>query len=93
MATYHLFNIKEENKAMVLTQEQDVAFYRMAAQLLFVSERARRDIQTDVVFLTPHVNKIDEYYQGKLKTLLKYLKGKINMKLKVTVNYMYILKK
>ena len=46
----HLFQISEENEAMVLPDKQAVAFRHMAAQLLFVSERARRDIQTDLAF-------------------------------------------
>ena len=48
----------------------------MVEQLLFISERDRRYIQLNVVFLTTCVNNSDEDSWGDLKRLLKYLKVK-----------------
>jgi len=45
------------------------------AQLLFVTMRCRRDIQTAVAFLTTRVKEPDEDDWAKLKRVLKYLHG------------------
>ncbi len=58
--TNHLFRIREEEKAVLLPEEQASAFHHAVAQLLFLSGRARRDIQTAVSFLTTRVKKPDE---------------------------------
>ena len=44
----------------MLPEEQAVTFHRVTAQLLFVSQQARRDIQTEVAFLTTRVKEPDE---------------------------------
>ncbi len=53
------------------------------AQLLFMSTRARQDIQTAVAFLTTRVKNPDENDWGKLKRVLKYLNGTRYLKLRV----------
>ena len=55
------------------------------AQLLFLSARARRDIQLPVAFLTTRVKEPDEDDWGKLKRCLSYLKGTLHMKLTLEV--------
>ena len=55
------------------------------AQLLFLSQRARPDMQTLVSFLTKHVRSPDEDDWKKLKRGLMYLKGTMHMKLNITV--------
>ena len=62
----------------------------MVEQLLFISERDRRYIQLNVVFLTTCVNNSDEDSWGDLKRLLKYLKVKRHMKLTLTLDSMYM---
>ena len=49
-AADHLFKIREDRKP--LTEEQAALFHHFTAKLLFLSGRARRDIQTAVAFLT-----------------------------------------
>lgn len=56
----------------------------MVAQLLFLSSRARRDIQTPVDFLTTRVKNLDEDDWGKLKRVLKYLNGTMTLDLRLT---------
>jgi hypothetical protein len=68
-----------------------VQFHHSVAQLLFVSTRVRRDIQTVVAFLTTRVKKPDEDDWGKLKRLLKYLKGTKHMKLTLRVDNLGIM--
>ena len=56
------------------------------AQLLFLSCRARRDIQTAVSFLTTRVKAPDEDDWGKLKRVLRYLRGTLYLKLRLSVD-------
>ena len=51
---------------------------------MFINYRAHQEIQTVVAFLTTRVKKTDEGDWGKLKRILRYLKG--NMKLKLTLS-------
>ena len=62
-------------------EEQALAFHHMVAQLLFMGKQARWDIQTAVVFLTARVKSPDKEDWGKLKQVLKYLKGTKYLKL------------
>ena len=91
-AADHLFNVRDASEAKYLTEEQAKHFHHAVAQLLFVSARARRDIQTAVSFLTTRVKKPDEDDWGKLKRVLKYLKGTLHMKLTITVDDLSIIK-
>jgi len=54
--------------------------------------RARRDIQTAVVFLTTRLKSPDEDDWGKLKRVLRYLNGTKYLKLSISVNNLGILK-
>ena len=54
----------------------------------FSDMRARPGIQTDIAFLTKRVRGPDEDDWGKLKRVLKYLKGTRNMNLTLTVENM-----
>ena len=57
-----------------------------------MSSRARRDIQTAVAFLTTRAKAPDEDDWGRLKRVLKYLKGTIGLKLTLSVDDMSIIK-
>ena len=70
-AADHLFQTREDGKK--LPEEQAAAFHRTTAQLLFLSGRARRDIQMAVAFLTTRVKSLDKDAWGKLKRVLRYL--------------------
>jgi hypothetical protein len=69
-----------------LNKEQAMQFHHTVAQTLFVSTRVRRDIQTVVAFLTTRVKRPDEDDWGKLKRLLRYLKGTKHLKLTLSVD-------
>jgi hypothetical protein len=89
-ASENLFRIRDpdentESKKW-LEPERARDFHHTVAQLLFVSTRVRRDIQTAVAFLTTRVEKPDEDDWGKLKRVLKYLKGTRHMRLRLSVN-------
>ena len=63
-AADHLFNIRDpeetEKEGKWLSEEHAQHIHHAVAQVLFVSVRARRDIQTAVSFLTTRVRKPDE---------------------------------
>eukprot|EP00956_Cyclotella_meneghiniana_P002567 scaffold3022_cov42-Cyclotella_meneghiniana.AAC.3 len=89
-ASENLFKIRdpEENDKSKkwLDPERTKDFHHTVAQLLFVSTRVRRDIQTAVAFLTTRVKKPDQDDWGKLKRVLKYLKGTKHMRLRLSVD-------
>ncbi len=58
----------------------------MVAQLLFLCDQARRDIQVAVAFLTTRIKKPGMDDWGKLRRVLKYLKGAKHMKLTLTID-------
>jgi hypothetical protein len=78
-AADHLFKVQDPEEARALPEDQAMAFHRSIAQLLFLSGRARRDIQTPVACLTTRVKGPDEDDWGKLKRVLKYLKGTLGL--------------
>eukprot|EP00804_Cyclotella_cryptica_P005871 CCRYP_000147-RA/>CCRYP_000147-RA protein AED:0.12 eAED:0.13 QI:0/0/0/1/0/0/3/0/1214 len=85
-AADHLFQTREDGKK--LPEEQAAAFHGTTAQLLFLSGRARRDIQTAVAFLTTQVKQPVEDDWGKLKRVLRYLNGTREMGLCLGVENM-----
>ena len=80
-AADHLFTVRDLSLAKVLPEEQAMAFHRTTAQLLFLSARARRDIQPTTVSLTTRVRLLDEDDWGKVKRVLSNLKGTLHMPL------------
>jgi hypothetical protein len=70
-----------ETKAKLLPEEQAMAFHHTTAQLLFLSARARCNIQPAMAFLTTRVKSPDEDDWGKVKQSLGYLKGTLHMPL------------
>jgi hypothetical protein len=77
----HLFTVRDPSLAKMLPEEQAVAFHCATVQLLILSARARQDIQPATVFLTKHVRSPDEDNWGKIKRVLRYMKGTIHMPL------------
>ena len=54
-AADHLFTVRPDEERKLLREEQAQAFHRSTAQLLFLSQRARPNMQTLVSFLTKRV--------------------------------------
>ncbi len=70
-AADHLFTVRDEKEARALKEESALIFHHTVAQLLFMSTRARRNIQMAVAFLTTRVKSPDKDDWGKLKCVLK----------------------
>ena len=83
--TDYLFKIRDEGKRKLLEEERAKAFHHTVAQLLFLSQRARRDISPAVPFLTSRVKEPDEDDWGKVKRVLRYLKGTLHLPLRIQV--------
>ena len=75
-----LFTIRDDKDRMILPEEKAQQFHRTTAQLLFLTMRARPDVQTGVSFLTTRVKEPDKDDWGKLRHILMYLKGTLHMK-------------
>ncbi len=69
----HLFKVRDEGRK--LNEEQAGTFHHTVYQLLFAANQLWRDIQMAVSFLTTRVQAPNEDDWGKLKWILKYLKG------------------
>ena len=89
-ATDRLFDIRDDDdkKKDPLQEELAIHFHHTVAQLLFLCMRSRRDVHTAVSFLTTRVREPDRDDWGKLKNVLKYLKGTRHMKLNISIDTM-----
>ena len=91
-ASDHLFKVINERKAQYLTEEKAHTLHQTVPQLLSMSARARRYIHIEVVFITTHVKKPDEYYWVKIKSVLKYIKGTRNLNINFIIDDMSMVK-
>jgi hypothetical protein len=80
-AADHLFTVSDSAEGQPLPEGQACTFHHVTAQLLFLSTRACHSIQLVMAFLTTRVKSPDEDVWAKVKRLLGYLKGRINMPL------------
>jgi hypothetical protein len=71
-----LFDIDEDSE--LLDDEQSDTFHRVVAKLLFVSKRARLDIQLPIAFLCTRVSCSTKQDWLKLRRVLEYLHGTLD---------------
>ncbi len=91
-AADHLFTVRSESKAKLLPEEQAMAFHHATVQILFLSPRARRDIQPATAFLTTRVKSPDEDDWVKVKRVLGYPKGTLHMLLILLADLLTLLR-
>ena len=77
-AMNHLFKVRDVEK---LDEKRAENFHSVTAQLLFIGNRCRLDIKTAVAFLCTRVSEPNEDDWKKLKRVLQYLKGTMDLKL------------
>ena len=87
-----LFQTRDTKDAKLIPEDHAVQFHHNVTKLLFVSTRARRDIQTAVAFLTRRVNSPDEDNWGKLKRVTKYLNGTRNLVLTLSADNLGVIR-
>ena len=85
-AAEHLLKTRNATEVEYLCKEHVQEIHRAIAQLLFLSARMRRDIQTVVAILTTRVKKPDVDDWGEHVCVLKYLKGTKHMKLTLSID-------
>ena len=90
--TENLFKTREESDARFLDEDTAAEFRHSVAQLLFLCYRARKDIQPAVSFLTTRLLRPDEDDWGKVRRVLRYLKGTRTLPLRLTVDDLAIAK-
>jgi hypothetical protein len=73
-AAEHLFKVNDTDPDG-LSEKDAQYFHTMTAKLLFLSKRARPDLQQAVAFLTTRVRKPDLDDYKKLSRVIKYLRG------------------
>jgi hypothetical protein len=91
-ATENLLYVRTDEERTILDETMARAFHHLVAQLLFASSRSRKDIQTTVAFLTTRVRSHDEDDWGKLKRVLKYIRGTIHMPLVLKADSLNVVK-
>ena len=89
-AKTHLFEVNDNREA--LSTKKHKLFHSCVAKLLFVAKRGRPDILTAISFLTTRITKptIDDW--GKLRRVLQYLKGTLQLRLTLGADSMSVLK-
>jgi hypothetical protein len=80
-AADHLFTIRPEVECDPLDEAHAMAFHHSVAELLIASTRERKDSQPTIAFLMIRVHNMDEDDWGKLRRLIPYIKGTINLPL------------
>jgi hypothetical protein len=70
----HLFKVNEE-EAVTLEEKKSVIVHRNTAKLLFLSQRARPDVQTTTSFLCTRVKEADTDDYKKLARVMQYLRA------------------
>jgi len=83
-----LFEIKDE---VEMSADRQETFYHIVAKLLYVSKRARVDIDLTVSFMCTRVSKSTEEDWDKLRRLLNYLYGTMDMPRVIGANGMEVM--
>ena len=78
LAMNHLFTVRDIPK---IDEKKAENFHSVTAQLLFIGNRCRLDIKTAVAFLCTRVSEPNEDDWKKLRQVLRYLKGTVNLTL------------
>jgi len=90
-AANYLFDINMSNPTL-LDKEKREFFHQTVAKLLFLCKRARPDIQTAVSFLCTRVKHPDTDDYKKLRRVLRYLRGTIDLELTLEGDKTHIIK-
>ncbi len=75
-----------------LSEEKRTLLHSITAKLLFISKRARPNSQVPISFLTGRVTKADTDDWKKLKRLLMYLHGTIDLPLTLSIDDLCVVK-
>ena len=85
-------NLFSKGHGKKLNQERADIFHRIVAKGLFISKRARPDIQPTIAGLCTRVKEPDESDWSKLVRLMKYLNGTRDRKLTLSADDLHVIK-
>ena len=77
LAKKDLFDVNPDSK--LLGEGKAKTFHSVSAKLLYICTKARLDVKLGVAFLCTRVSKSTEQDWGKLRIVLQYIKGTIDM--------------
>ncbi|KAL7523863.1 hypothetical protein ACHAWF_000703 [Thalassiosira exigua] len=86
-----LFSVREDSEVKKLNKKQASQFHHTVTQLLFAT-RVQRDIQLEIAFLTTRVKPPDKDDWGKIKQVLRYVRGTIGLKVKLRADSLSVIK-
>ena len=89
-AAAHLFEVDET--CPKLGETRCKLLHSLTAKMLFVTNRARPDVQVPISFLSSRVTCVDEDDWKKLKRMLQYLQGTVDMPLTLSIDNLSIIK-
>ena len=89
-AATHLFEVDDESEK--LNPEKAASFHKTVAKLIFLSKRGCPDTQLTISFLCTRTTKSDEDDWKKLKRLLQYLLGTVDLTLTLSAKKLHIIK-
>lgn len=90
-AAEHLFDVNTNNPQL-LDEETSQYFHTMMAKMLFLSKRARPDLQEAVAFLTTCVKGPDKDDYKKLGRVIKYLRAEPKLPLTLEADNTHVVK-
>ena len=91
LAAEHLFDVNKTNPVK-LENDDSQCFHTMTAKLLFLSKRARPDLQQAVAFLTTRVKAPDQDNCKKLAQVIKCLRNEPHLALTLEADNMQVVK-
>lgn len=89
-AADHLFEVNPN--PTYLSEEDSQHFHTMTAKLLFLSKRARPDLQEAVAFLTTRAKATDKDDYKKLSRVIRYLRGTPKLVLTLEADNAHVIK-
>ena len=89
-AKTHLFEQQDDGEQ--LSKAKHKVFHSCVAKLLYIAKRGRPDILPIVSYLTTRVTKPNTHDWGKLRRLLQYLHGTIELRLTLAADSLSMLK-
>ena len=88
----HLFQVRPEDKCMLLYEERVTASNHTVSQLLFVTPRASKDIKTSIDLILTRVRIPDEDDWGKLVRVLRYIRVTLHLPLILRADSLNVIK-
>ena len=91
-AAENLFEVRPDEERTLLNKELSGIYHHFSAKLLFLSQRARPDVQPAVSFLTTRVKSPDEDDYKKLGRCMRYIRSSMDIPLTLEADSLHVIK-